>query len=159
MASLSLSASGWKPEDCRDWSSDDWNSGSCDIIAIAISRLYGLTMYGEFESLVAGTEMYGKLVAVSEECTSYLLHAFCRLPDGRAVDASGPFPMPQSESYSDDDDPDVCGSVVIEVDESDSRLTNVREFEYSVDVDAMGAPDWVRAHLGQMFSDLGIPER
>jgi hypothetical protein len=140
------SPAGWVPEDCRDWIADEWNSGGCDIIAIAISRLYGLSMAGEFERVI--TEDGDKV--------GFLLHAFCLLPDGRGIDASGIIPVPVDDPfYRDAFDLNVKGLIVLHFDERSSLLSN-RDFEYSTDIDAMGAGQWVAAHLGDLFTNLGI---
>jgi len=61
----------------------EWNHGSCDIMAVALHRMYGLPMMEEFEW---GYESDTKVL-------NYLVHAWVRLPDGRALDAAGPTPM------------------------------------------------------------------
>lgn len=60
-------------------SADEWNNGSCDIMAVALHRMYGFALMAEFEwGYDNGMEALG-----------FLSHAWTRLPDGRDLDAAG----------------------------------------------------------------------
>ncbi len=147
----------WQPSRQRDWTAADWNGGACDVVAVALSRMYGLPMAGLFERI----REPGSFADIRDrKDTGFLLHAFCILPDGRAIDAGGPREaMRDDPGHRDPDDPHVDGAVVRLVDERTAFLVDERQFDYASDVDCMGAGEWVLRHLGPTLEGLGVPLR
>lgn len=126
----------------RDW------GGYCCVLASAISRLTGLPMQGEFEVLTSGEP-------------GFLGHAFCRLPDGRIVDGRGirpGYPLDTLEPRCEHDtDESVLGYLVIDTDERDPTLTEVRLYDIADTMRETEALAWVRTVLGPPLAELGIP--
>lgn len=130
-------------------SADEWNSGSCDVMAVALHRAYGLPIMAEFET---GTEN-------GETVLGYLVHAWVRLPDGRAFDAAGPKPMFEPVTAADPNDPWVTGYAILDIRDDDPHLLDVREeTDYRESISAMMATEWAREHLSPILADLGIEE-
>jgi hypothetical protein len=130
-------------------SASEWNSGSCDIMAVALHRMYGLPMMAEFEW---GHED-------GREVLNYLMHAWVRLPDGRALDAAGPRPMFEPTEGGDPDDPWVEGYRIVELADRDPHLLWIREEEHDAYEEAileMEAPQWIWRHLGPTLEGLGL---
>lgn len=149
--------SNWHPARQRQWTAADWNRGACDVVAVALSRLYGLPMAGLFEHIPAWE---GYAETRDRRDTGYLIHAVCMLPDGRAIDAGGPRQPPVDDpGYRDTSDPAVCGSVARPMSEGSPFLTAEREFDYGTDIDCMGAGEWVLRHLGPTLEALGVTMR
>ncbi len=141
----------------RHWDAAAWNGGACDVVAVAVSRMYGLPMAGAFEH-VAGWEAFED--ERSRKDTGFLIHCFNPLPDGRAVDASGIVDaIVDDPDHRDPNDRGVAGLVVRPVTEESYILTVEREFDYATDVDCMGAGEWVLKHLGPTLEGIGIPLR
>lgn len=133
-----------------DLSADrDW-AGLCCIIASATARLTGLPMQGAFEVLTSGGP-------------GFLCHAFCRLPDGRIVDAHGirsGYPLDTLEPRCEhDDDETVLGYLVVDTDERDPMLTEVRLHNIAETLRETHALAWVRRNLGPALAAQGIPLR
>ena len=129
---------------------EEWNSGSCDIMAVALHRLYGLPMMAEFD---AGPDEDGG------EALGYLRHAWVMLPDGRGLDAAGPMPMPESRDAREPDDDWLTGYRVVEIEEDDPHLLDTRETsasDYDHDIAEMRAEQWIGANLSPILSGLGI---
>ncbi len=123
-----------------------WNGRSC-VLACAIARLTGLPVQGQFEVLRAG--LPGRLI-----------NAFCRLPDGRIVDADGiregyeiDF-IPRDRSVG---DINIAGYIVCNTDEFDTLLTNASPHDIQVVMRETAALAWVKNRLGRELADAGIP--
>jgi hypothetical protein len=124
-----------------------WNSGSCDVMAVALHRLYGLPLMAEFEY---GTEG-------GERVPGYLVHAFVHLPDGRALDAAGPREMFVPAQGSDPDDPWVEGYGIVGIADDDPHLLDVREEDdYVESIRRTQAFEWIEAHLAPTLAGLGL---
>lgn len=133
-----------------DLSADrDW-AGHCCVIAAAIARLTGLPMQGAFEVLTSGGP-------------GFLSHAFCRLPDGRIVDAGGirqGYPLDTLEPRCEHDpDETVLGYLVVDTDERDPMLTEVRLHAIAETLRETHALAWVRRNLGPALEANGFPLR
>lgn len=125
----------------------EWNHGSCDVMAVALKRMYGLPMMAEFEWGYEGRK----------KVLNYLVHAWVRLPDGRALDASGPQPMFEPIEGGDPNDPWVEGYKIIELTDRNSHLLWIREEDNYVDsIREMEAPQWIWRNLSPMLSELGL---
>ena len=125
----------------------EWNSGACDVMAIALHRLYGLPLVAEFER---GIER-------GEEALGYLIHAWVRLPDGRALDAEGPREPFVEIDEPDPDDAWVLGTRILEITDDDPHLLDVREEDdYVESITVMSAYDWIEEHLGPTLHALGL---
>ena len=131
-------------------SAREWNSGSCDVMAVALHRMYGLPLMAEFELGSTG----------GKEALGYLMHAWVRLPDGRALDAAGPKPMFTPTRGGDPDDDWVVGYRIVEMADGDPHLLDIREEEdYVESIRTMRAPRWIWENLGPQLSALGIEPR
>jgi hypothetical protein len=127
---------------------EDWNGGSCDIMAVALHRIYGLPLMAEFE--------YG-LDGEGREVPGYLVHAWVRLPDGRALDAAGPRPMFVAREGADPDDAWVIGYRVAEIRDDDPHLLETREeTDYVGDIRDMRAAEWIEENLEPDLRRLGL---
>lgn len=125
----------------------EWNSGSCDIMAVALHRMYGLPLMAEFEW------GYQK----GEEVLGYLTHAWVRLPDGWALDAAGPQPMFKPLEGGDPNDPWVQGYRIVEIPDDNPHLLDIREeVDYVESIRVMRAYEWIETHLGPTLHDLGL---
>jgi len=136
---------GWmhEGEDAANYTPEDWNTGLCDVMAAAISRRYGLPMMGAFERLKDGS-------------TGFLAHAFCRLPDGRMIDAAGPAPMITEEECDSGDDPDVVGFAIIDTAEDDPTLVDVRDHDIRECLEQLRPGEWLERNLDPVMEELGI---
>lgn len=128
-------------------SAKEWNSGCCDVMAVALHRMYGLPMMAEFE--------YGK--EGRRTVLGFLVHAWVKLPDGRALDAAGPRPMFESIEGGDDRDPWVEGYRIVHISDRDRHLLDIREETNYVDaIRDMRVPQWIWENLGPSLSGLGL---
>jgi hypothetical protein len=127
---------------------DDWNSGSCDVMAVALHRMYGFPVMARFEWGFDG----------GREALGYLCHAWVRLPDGRDLDAGGPRrPFGPSRMTSGPNDPWVRGYRIVEIRDDDPHLLASRdEDDYVESIRVSGANSWIRKHLGQELASLGL---
>lgn len=125
----------------------EWNSGSCDIMAVALHRMYGLPMMAEFEwGYENGKEVLG-----------YLVHAWVRLPDGRMLDAAGPREMIEPTEGGDPNDSWVMGYRIAELSDDDPHLLDIREeTDYVQAIVDMQAYAWIAENLAPVFSGMGI---
>ena len=115
----------------------EWNSGSCDVMAAALHRIYGLPMMAEFEwGFVDGKETLG-----------YLIHAWVRLPDGRALDAAGPREMFTPTPGADPLDPWVQGFRIVDLGGGTDHLGGAPD---------AGAEAWIAEHLAPVLEALDI---
>lgn len=127
----------------------EWNSGSCDIMAVALHRMYGLPLMAEFE--------WGIDEQTGEDALGYLCHAWVRLPDGQALDAGGPRPMFEQVEGGDPDDPWVKGYRILELRDDDPHLLDIREEDdYVESIEVTDANGWIRKHLAPILAELGI---
>jgi hypothetical protein len=123
-----------------------WNGRSC-VLACAIARLTGLPVQGQFEVLRAGVP-------------GHLMHAFCRLPDGRIIDANGireDYTVAFTPRSSATRNITVAGYLVCDTDEFDPLLTTTSPHDILAVMRETGALSWVRTHLGPALADAGIP--
>jgi hypothetical protein len=125
----------------------DWNSGSCDVMAVALHRMYGLPIMAEFEW--GGEDDRVEL--------GYLQHAWVRLPDGRALDAAGPRAMFEPTQGGDTDDEWVKGYRIVEIPDDDPHLIDTREeVDYVRSIRNMRAPLWIMENLGPILAEMGL---
>lgn len=126
----------------------DWNRGSCDVMAVALHRMYGLPLVAEFER---GTED-------GREALGYLVHAWVRLPDGRALDAEGPSPPPEEVDHPyDENDPWVLGTRIVEITDDDPHLLDVREeVDYREAIKVMRTDEWIERNLAPTLAALDV---
>lgn len=117
--------------------------GYCDVIAIAISRQYGLPVMGAFERLDDGR-------------LGVLCHAFCRLPDGRIVDSDGISDMILPEECSSGADPKVVGFSIVDTGEHDPHLLSLERYDYDHEIEQLKADDWIAENLAPALAELGI---
>ena len=129
-------------------SAREWNEGACDIMAVALHRIYGLPMMAEFEW---GLDDDGK------EQLGYLTHAWVRLPDGRALDAEGPREMFNPTKGGDLNDEWVKGYRIVEIADDDPHLLDTREEDdYRESIRVSGATSWLMANLHPELTALGL---
>lgn len=128
----------------------EWNSGSCDIMAVALHRRYGFPLMAEFEwGVTDGVETLG-----------FLVHAWVRLPDGRALDAAGPQDMFVPIPDGDPDDDWVQGYRIVEIRDDDPHLLDIREEDdYVRSIDVSGANEWIEEHIAPVLAELGYISR
>jgi hypothetical protein len=125
----------------------EWNGGSCDVLAVALHRMYGLPMMAEFEWGMQGRR----------SVKGYLMHAWVRLPDGRALDAAGPREMFTPTEGGDPEDPWVKGYRIDELSDRNPHLLDVREeTDYVESILQMRAVEWIWENLGPTLSGLGL---
>lgn len=133
----------WSPPQ----TAEEWNGGSCDVMAVALRRMYGLPMMAEFEWGYDGRK----------KALNYLCHAWVRLPDGRALDAAGPRPMFTPTQGRDPNDPWVQGYKIVELTDRNPHLLWIREEDNYVDaIRDMEAPQWIWSNLGPCLAELGL---
>lgn len=131
---------------------DRWNEGACDIMAVALHRLYLLPLMAEFE--------YGVDAETDTECLGYLAHAWVALPDGRALDAGGIRPaFPARPNCPDPQDPWVLGYRIRSIAVDDPHFLEVRETDpedLAADIRTMRAVDFIDANLADALAELGL---
>jgi hypothetical protein len=112
----------WQRRSLR-WHAKTWNRYASDVIALTLHHLYGLPMF------VATPAANGS--EKSDEA-----HYFCRLADGRPVNAIG-----ISAPMSDD--------AVQPVDPAEllSSAASARRMDYEFDLETLAAPQWVMRYL------------
>lgn len=139
---MGIGTLGYQPQTAKEW-----NSGSCDIMAVALRRMYGLPMMAEFEWGYDGRK----------KVLGYLMHAWVRLPDGRALDAAGPQPMFEPSEGKDPNDSWVEGYKIIELTDRNSHLLDTREEDnYVESIKTMKTPQWIWQNLGPILEELGL---
>lgn len=125
----------------RPKSADDWNKGHSDIMAVALHRMYGLPLMALYEPEIRDQRFLDRPTRV-----------WVRLPDGRALDATGAHEMssviPVSERSTDCRIADLA-------DEAD--LLRERDVgDYDELIAETGAIGWIRWNLTPQIGHLGL---